>query len=321
MAGKPKVPYETLVEAFLKVKSATQVAAQHGVTEQTVFAALNRHGLKAWDFRYRNPSDQEILTAYEQLGSGTEVAKLLQTDSHRVYDVLKKNGVDTVFHRKQRIRVISVEQEPEIMREYESGKSMAVIASEYGCSANAILELLKRNGAKTRKRKLDLPKDEIKALYESGFSYTQIAAKYGCGYTPIITLINREFPEIVRPKTGPQGPRWRGGRFINRWGYVEVWIDKDDPMACMGHKVGKKKGTTYVEEHRLVMARHLGRPLRPDETVHHVRTKEKTNNALDNLQLRQGNHGKHGPMICLDCGSSNLGYVPIADQPEELKAG
>lgn len=68
--------------------------------------------------------------------------------------------------------------------------------------------------------------------------------------------------------------------------------------------------TGHVLEHRLVMARKLGRPLLRTETVHHI-DGDRMNNAPENLQLRQGKHGKHVVMCCLDCGSHNIGHVEL----------
>ena len=53
------------------------------------------------------------------------------------------------------------------------------------------------------------------------------------------------------------------------------------------------------------MEQALGRYLEPDETVHHLNG-DKTDNRLENLQVRQGRHGNGLVRRCADCGSTNI---------------
>lgn len=87
-------------------------------------------------------------------------------------------------------------------------------------------------------------------------------------------------------------PSWKGGRWIGE-GYAFVRIEDDHPFASMGRR-HSTRGSLYVREHRLVMATHLGRPLAPEEQVHHI-DEDKLNNRIENLQLfaTAAEHSRH----------------------------
>lgn len=69
--------------------------------------------------------------------------------------------------------------------------------------------------------------------------------------------------------------QWKGGRIILN-GYVFVY--------CPQHPISPKARKKYVQEHRLVMEKHLGRYLRKSEVVHHINGK-RNDNRLSNLML------------------------------------
>lgn len=71
---------------------------------------------------------------------------------------------------------------------------------------------------------------------------------------------------------------WKGGRLVDPNGYIRIWVDETDFFAPMRNKNG------YVSEHRLVMAKYLGRNLQGWEQVHH-RNGEKHNNHIRNLEI------------------------------------
>ena len=81
--------------------------------------------------------------------------------------------------------------------------------------------------------------------------------------------------------SGKKHPNWKGGKIITSDGYIIIWKPK--------HPFSNKQG--YIKEHRLVMEKHLGRYLKPEEVVHHINGIKK-DNRIENLKLLL-NLGKH----------------------------
>jgi transposase-like protein len=217
------------------------------------------------------------------------------------------------------------EQKQEIADRYTAGESLKILAKEYGCSVPNVQTIVKNRGVVTRPLGLPpMPEETVEAIRKlrlSGKSYREIGMELDLhpGTVGVICrnrlglatsdLEPNDETRLIRTRgslSGEDSPSWRGGRHINRDGYVMVYVSDDDPLRCMSQPNG------YVLEHRLVMARKLGRPLTRYETVHHKNSKDKTNNDPSNLQLRWGNHGKGHAMRCLDCGSDNLGFEDLA---------
>jgi hypothetical protein len=86
----------------------------------------------------------------------------------------------------------------------------------------------------------------------------------------------------MRGQTGELSANWKGGIRLFQ-GYVMRRVDRK-----------------YKFEHRIVMEETLGRPMEEHETVHH-KDADRANNAPENLELRNGRHGKGATKHCPTC--------------------
>lgn len=197
-------------------------------------------------------------------------------------------------------RVLSDEQVTYVLEEFAKGKTVPEIADGLDLprtvrqKRNLVYKRLAMNdltvvGTKNQvpsTSRIRLPHAEIIRLYQSGLGAPAIAKRLGCGTTVVHKVAIKA--GVVRRQTG---------RAMTSFGYVLRWIPETQ---------------RYMPEHRYVMEQHLGRPLEKNETVHHING-DKTDNRLENLQLRKGKHGKGVVYRCRKCGSYDIESVPVAE--------
>jgi HNH endonuclease len=109
-----------------------------------------------------------------------------------------------------------------------------------------------------------------------------------CGCGELIPIINklrrparfkyghnnrgRKYP-IGFYKKGVEARNWRGGRYINEFGYFMVY-NPEHPRSHHG----------YVREHIMIMEKHIGRPILRNEEIHH-KNGNRQDNRIENLVL------------------------------------
>lgn len=113
-------------------------------------------------------------------------------------------------------------------------------------------------------------------------------------------------------RRGKRAGSWRGGRFTAA-GYVmlNIWgLSGPDRRLAQQMQRGRKDhvGMNYIQEHRLVMARKLGRPLVRAEVVHH-RNANRADNRPANLELFVTTHTRGATARVLLCPHCGKGYA------------
>lgn len=109
----------------------------------------------------------------------------------------------------------------------------------------------------------------------SDMTYRRMFGSWGAALQSAGFEIPKPFPSeqciaaTVKVHKGRKGYHNKGGVQINKQGYICVW------------NTDKQK---YELEHRIVMAKYIGRELTDKEDVHHINS-DKTDNRIENLQL------------------------------------
>jgi hypothetical protein len=124
-------------------------------------------------------------------------------------------------------------------------------------------------------------------MYKNGMSQKQIATVLKTNARHVRDSLKRtDTPSRGKGNRKEKNPAWKGGRKIDRDGYVLI--------HCPEHPNATKQG--YVREHRLVVEKTINRYLTKREVVHH-KNGNHSDNRIENLILFSDN----GTHLALEC--------------------
>ena len=172
-------------------------------------------------------------------------------------------------------------------------RSTTDIAKEVGCHWCAAARALKRLNIPKRRHTSKYPllnnKDWLYEMYiNRQLSTREIGALVGGAKGGVV--YSALAPAGITPRSDAEGikSRYPDGRFGEN---ASNWQGGVSYRGGYFYVYEPERGS--VQEHRLVMEKHLGRPLDVDEIVHH-KDGDRLNNNIENLELmHRGEHSHH----------------------------
>lgn len=173
----------------------------------------------------------------------------------------------------------------QILQVYRETKSTRLTADRLGIALQKVGYHVKKAGiplSNLRDNACRRNRYLVERLVSEKASLSEIARQVGTNTRQVKAFLERWGIEYTPyGSLGDHNSNWRGGRRIDKDGYVLIHYPDHPHCTRQG----------YVREHRLVMEASLGRYLLPKEVVHHLDDNHQ-NNAIENLKL-YGSNGEH----------------------------
>lgn len=192
--------------------------------------------------------------------------------------------------------------DPAVAEMYVSGKTSGEIGEKLNLSPTTVIKILRFQGISVShggKRIIENNRALWKLCeddYLAGVPQKQICRDRGVSVSGLRNHLKRAGLNQIKVKKP-----YIYKTYVNAHGYIMCTLKESDPM----YDFSQPDNVQWGLEHRVVLSNALGRVLLSTETVHHING-NKQDNTLENLELRQGPHGKGFRMVCFDCGSHNV---------------
>lgn len=233
----------------------------------------------------RQSQVEEAFRLWSQKTPRRQIAEALGCSTGHVGNLLKEHPDYTPRDMSGTPRLT-----PDQIARYEAGTPAADLAEEVGVTSPTIVRWLRESGVRVRTkkeaavlmgRKKQIPIDtgRMLDLRAQGMSAREIGQALGVSDETIRSRLEDLGVDRLPAKARTErNAFWNGGLVVDKHGYI-LAKSPDHPRATKGG---------YVRLHRLVMERHLGRLLGPEEVVDHI-DGDRTDNRIHNLHLYPSN--------------------------------
>lgn len=248
-----------------------------------------------------------VMSIYSETNSAYKTADKVGVTPYIVYSILKENNVHIPSWEEEKpLRwKVKGEDAKNLIQDYINGDKHDILIKKYNVSRDTIKKTLRREGLSLRdhggqrRRVSEDEAEKILELYNKGLPQVAIGTYMKCSVGIVSRILIKNGIYNGKKAVGEKHGSWKGGISKRGDGYLLQKIYLGDPFFEMAGRSG------YVPQHRYVMAQHLGRILSKSETVHHING-IRDDNRIENLQMRQGKHGKGVISQCACCGSYNI---------------